>query len=290
MPGAPIAAIEALVARRLPRLQGALPGLRIDPGELAPFVAAHPRGAEWAARAGDDDALEPLAELALAHALARGDRAALDLFEARYLDGVGRALARLRLDPGELDEVKQRVREKLLVPGEGRRLRLEEYVGLGRLGGLVQVMATREAISLARRQQRERPAGDAALGDRAAAEGWDAGVELGRAEYRAAFREAFAAAVAALEPRERNLLRLHLLGGATLEHLASIYDVHRATVVRWLAAAREKVLDATRRGLKERLALRSDELDSMMASAQSRLDVSVERFFATRDRGREPEG
>jgi RNA polymerase sigma-70 factor, ECF subfamily len=288
MPGAPIAAVEALVSRWLPQLRDALPGLRLAPGELAPFVAAHPRGAEWAARGGDD--LGPLTELALVFALRRGERAALDLFEGRYLADLDRTLARVRLAPGELDEIKQRVRAKLLVPGAEGRLRLEEYAGLGRLGGLVQVTATREAVSLTRRHQRERPAGDASLGDRAAAEGWDAGIELGRAEYRQAFRQAFAAAVAGLEPRERNLLRMHLLGGVTLERLAVIYDVHRATVVRWLAAAREKVLDATRRGLKDCLALGSAELDSMMASAQSRLDLSVERFFATHDRGHEPGG
>lgn len=272
-----------MVERCLARLGEALPGVWLQSTELGAFVAAHPRGVE-AARAAEGDALEPLIELSLACALRRRDRAALDLFERRYLDDLGRTLTRVRLDPGELDEVKQRVREKLLVAEAGAALRLEEYVGLGRLGGLLQVMATREALSFARRQQRERPGEEAQLSERAA-EGWDAGIELGRAEYRGAFREAFAAAVAGLAPRDRNLLRMHLLGGVPLEQLAAVYGVHRATVVRWIAGAREKLLEETRRGVKERLSLRSDELDSMMASAQSRLDVSVERFFETRAPG-----
>jgi RNA polymerase sigma-70 factor (ECF subfamily) len=196
------------------------------------------------------------------------------------MDELDRTLARLALDPAELDDVKQRTREKLLVAGQGGRLKIEEYVGMGRLGGLVQVVATREALSGARKKKRERPV--ESFGARAAA-AWDVGVEMAREEYRAAFREAFAAAVEALEPRERNLLRMHLLGGVGLERLAQQYGVHRATAVRWLAAAREKVLDLTRRGIKERLEVRTDELDSLMASANRSLDVSVERFFASRD-------
>ncbi|HZU81492.1 MAG TPA: sigma factor-like helix-turn-helix DNA-binding protein, partial [Polyangiaceae bacterium] len=110
---------------------------------------------------------------------------------------------------------------------------------------------------------------------------WDAGLELARERYRDAFAPAFAAAVAGLERRDRTLLRLHLLGGVSLEQLAAVYGVHRATVVRWLAAARAQVLDATRANLIARLGVRADELESLMGLVQSRFDVSVERLFAT---------
>src|SRR5262249_3458880 len=156
-----------------------------------------------------------------------GDRAASAAFEKRYIAELDRTLVRLALDPAELDEVKQKTREKLLVKDASGRLRVEEYVGMGRLGGLVQVVATREALSGPRRQKRERAAGDIPLGTRAG-EAWDVGIEMGREEYRAAFREAFAAAVSLLEPRERNLLRMHLLGGVGLERIATQYNVHRA--------------------------------------------------------------
>jgi RNA polymerase sigma-70 factor (ECF subfamily) len=261
----------------LVRLAEALPGVRV--ADLGRYLGAHPRGAALVERG---EPFEALVELALACALKAGDRAALLAFETRYLADLDRTLVRVKLDAAAFDEVKQKVREKLLVPDAEGRLRVEEYAGMGRLGGLVQVIATREALSIARATQKERPAGDDPLGSRAA-EAWDVGIELGRAEYRAAFREAFAAAVSALDPRERNLLRMHLLGGVGLEPLAAQYGVHRATVVRWLASAREKLLAATRRGIQERLQIRTDELDSLMASAQSRLDVSVERFFASRD-------
>jgi RNA polymerase sigma-70 factor (ECF subfamily) len=270
---------EEALARATAHIERALPEVTIAREDLARYLGAHPRGRQWAL------SLEPAeagVELALAWALRRGDRAAGRIFEKRYMDELGRTLARLALDPAELDDVKQRTREKLLVADASGHMRIEEYAGMGTLGGLVQVVATREALSSARQKQRERPADDERL-EAHAGDAWDVGIEIGRAEYRAAFREAFAAAIYALEPRERNLLRMHLLGGVGLERIAAQYGVHRATAERWLAAAREKLLDVTRRGIQRRLALRADELDALMASAQSRLDVSVERFFATRD-------
>ena len=47
------------------------------------------------------------------------------------------------------------------------------------------------------------------------------GDELRTAQYREAFVAGFTASVAKLERRDRNLLRLHLLGGVTLEQLAT---------------------------------------------------------------------
>jgi RNA polymerase sigma-70 factor (ECF subfamily) len=273
-------ATPAALASLVSRAHAALPGVALDADAFGAYVDAHPHGAE--ALASEASGGEGGVELALAFALRARQSAAHAAFESRYLAHLDHALARMRLGAAELDEVRQRVRQKLLLPGEGGALRVEEYAGRGRLAGLVHVAATREALSLLRRVRREVPAGGddddlaAPVGDR-----WDAGLELARERYKSAFRPAFADAVAALETRERNLLRLHLLGGVPLEQLASVYGVHRATVVRWLAAARARVLEGTRANLLARLAVRPDELESLMGWVQSRFDVSVERLFAT---------
>jgi len=98
---------------------------------------------------------------------------------------------------------------------------------------------------------------------------------------RESFRLAFETAVRSLEPRQRSLLRLHLIGGVTLEQLASMYNVHRATVVRWLAAARAELLEKTKQGIARDLEVGGAELESLMDTIQSRLDVSVERLLAS---------
>ena len=56
-----------------------------------------------------------------------------------------------------------------------------------------------------------------------------------------------------------------------------MYGVHRATVVRWLAHARERVLTATRESLRERLGARSDDIESLMGLAASRFDLNQRR-------------
>ena len=124
-------------------------------------------------------------------------------------------------------------------------------------------------------QQNEHPAD---------ADPFDPGLIIDREQARRAFRGAFEGAVQELSSRERALLRLHLLGQVTLEQLATMYGVHRATVVRWLASARERVRDATERRLREALGVRPEELESLLRLAQSRLDVSVGRVLASDER------
>jgi RNA polymerase sigma-70 factor, ECF subfamily len=266
------------------------PGVHVDAPAFAAYLATHSTAEETRTKLQQDPTTvnDGAAELFLVYALHCGDQAAAVAFERKYLATLERSLARMKLAPAELDEVKQLVLQKLLVPPErvvrpgdahgGTRgaLRVEQYAGKGKLAGLVHVAATREALDLVRRKKRTHGDVNEQVVDLGP---WDAGLELARAEYREAFRPAFEQAVATLTPRERALLRMHLVGGVTLEDLATAYNVHRATIVRWLAAARESILNGTKEHLCARLAIRADELESLMALAHSGLDVSVERLL-----------
>nr|MBA3539837.1 hypothetical protein [Deltaproteobacteria bacterium] len=140
----------------------------------------------------------------------------------------------------------------------------------------VQVTATRAALDRLRLEQRE-----AELPARELAAPTDVALSLIKAQYRVAFSTGFAAAVAAASRRDRNLLRLHFLGGVTLEQLAQMYGVHRATVVRWLAAARDAVFAATREHVEGELRAPADELDEMFDLVKSRVELSIERLLAS---------
>lgn len=234
----------------------------------------------YLARTGADvDALdaEALAELCLACGCSAGNDEALRLFEARYLSGVGAALAHMRLSPDAVDEVRQRVRQKLLV-ADGDHPKLDAYAGRGRLRGLIQVVAVREAISLLRK---DKPLGsDASL---AALPSHDLDPELRylKAHYRAAFSSAFERAVRALTSRERNFLRLQAHAGLTVEQIATMYGVHRATATRWLTKIREQLLRDTRKGLATDLEISAAELESVMKLIGDNLDISVHRILET---------
>jgi RNA polymerase sigma-70 factor (ECF subfamily) len=216
------------------------------------------------------------AELHLALACARGDATAIAAFDRAYLDVVPVALAGMKLAAATVEDVRATVRDKLLLPEGDRAPRIVEYAGRGRLRGLIQVAATRTAIDRIRLEARE-----AELPARELAAPGNVELSLIKAQYRQAFSEGFARAVAAASRRDRNLLRLHFLGGVTLEQLAQMYGVHRATVVRWLAAAREAVFGATRDHVAEAIGAPSDELDEMFELVKSRVELSVERLLAS---------
>ncbi len=217
-----------------------------------------------------------VAEVHLAIACARGDTAAIVAFDRANLDVVKMALAGMKLTAATVEDVKSGVRDKLLLADGDKRPRILDYAGRGRLRGLVQVSASRMAIDRIRLEERE-----AELPAREIAAPENLELSLIKAQYRAAFVDGFARAVATASRRDRNLLRLHFLGGVTLEQLATMYGVHRATVVRWLAAAREAVFGATRAHVAEVIGAPADELDEMFDLVRSRVELSVERLLAS---------
>lgn len=255
------------------------PGVTVDIDDVVSVLEAK--------RASDDPPpLEPaaIAELVLAVACARGDEAAIAAFDRAYLDVVPRALARMNLSVATVEDVRATVRDKLLLADGSAPPRILGYAGRGRLRGLVQVTATRMAIDRIRREEQEveLPA------SREVAASADLALSLIKAQYREAFATGFARAVAGASARDRNLLRLHYLGGVTLEQLARMYGVHRATVVRWLAGAREAVFGATRAHVADTLGAPADELDGMFDLVRSRVELSIERLLASVSLPREP--
>lgn len=221
-------------------------------------------------------AVAGLAEIHLALACIRGDSAAIIAFDRAFLDVVPHALAGMKLTTATVEDIRATVRDKLLLAEGDTPPRVLGYAGRGRLRGLVQVTATRTAIDRIRLEERE-----AELPARELPGAGNLELSLIKAQYRAAFSAGFARAVAAASRRDRNLLRLHFLGGVTLEQLAQMYGVHRATVVRWLAAAREAVFGATRDHVADAIGAPSEELDEMFELVKSRVELSVERLLAS---------
>jgi len=247
------------------------PGIEMDNrsviGALAPKLAAEDPPALTVAG---------VAEIHLALACTRGDNAAIAAFDRAFLDVVPHALAGMKLTAATVEDVRATVRDKLLLPDGDNPPRVLGYAGRGRLRGLVQVTATRTAIDRIRLEEREVELPARELPGTSNLE-----LSLIKAQYREAFSNGFALAIAGASRRDRNLLRLHFLGGVTLEQLAQMYSVHRATVVRWLAAAREAVFGATRDHVAEVIGAPTEELDEMFELVKSRVELSVERLLAS---------
>jgi RNA polymerase sigma-70 factor (ECF subfamily) len=75
--------------------------------------------------------------------------------------------------------------------------------------------------------------------------------------------------------RDKNVLRYVVLDGLTGEEVARIHRVDRSTISRWLAKARQRLLQGTRRRLIARLRIDRQRFDSLMGLIASRLDVSL---------------
>jgi RNA polymerase sigma-70 factor (ECF subfamily) len=221
---------------------------------------------------------EVAADLFLVCALTDGSTNALEHFDALYLSQLPQFLSRLETSAAERDEIGQRLRERLFVgaPG-GAGPKIAEYRGHGRLGSWLRVVAIRTALNL-RAGRKEQPGGEQAADALAAAA--DPELEYLRARYQGEFRAAFGAALAALEARDRTLLRLQLVDGLNIDAIGRLYGVHRATVARWLGAAREQLFTSTRDRLHRELGVSPAEFASLVRLVRSQLDVSVCRILA----------
>lgn len=253
----------------------AWPGIQVDPVAFA----------ELAREKLSDDPDEELpslsaADLYLACGCASGDRAALAAFEARYMSQLPAALARLRLDRAALDEVLQTVRERLLVASGERPPRIRDMAGRGDLAALVRVAAMRTALNLRRGERRRPEESGEDLIDLLAGE-IDPARSIMEGEERAALKGAFEEALARLEPRQRNLLRLHLRHRLGIDEIGRLHRVHRATAARWLERLRNQLRRDTRRLFADRLGRRADELDSLVLLIDSRLEISFDRLLGT---------
>jgi RNA polymerase sigma-70 factor (ECF subfamily) len=225
---------------------------------------------------------EPARDIAIAIACANHDHAAMAAFEARYFSGVGRAVGHIVPDAAALDEVLQRLRDRLFIAPAGGTPPVSDFAGRGDLRQLVNVAAVRIALNVRRGDNRRRGREERwALDAEAMAPALrDPELDFVKQSYREQFKAAFEATIAALEPRERNLLRAHLVEHLSIDDLGHLYGVHRATAARWLAAARGAVAEGTRRRLEEALTQGDEELGTLLELIRSRLDLSITRVLA----------
>jgi RNA polymerase sigma-70 factor (ECF subfamily) len=214
-------------------------------------------------------------DLYLATACAAYLPSAVAVFERTFLGPVPRQLGRLALTAQEEDELRQQLRVKLLVGGNPKIL---EYKGSGPLGAWVRVCALRLALDLRTAPEESRRGDNQALD---ALVGGAAGGEtmLDAEHHREKFREALQESLMTLTTREKTLLRLHFLDGINIDALGNVFQVHRATVARWLVGIRNRVLDHVRQRLSLDLGASSSEAQSLVRLLRSEVQVSIRRLL-----------
>jgi RNA polymerase sigma-70 factor (ECF subfamily) len=251
------------------------PGVQLDDDAFLIFLAERvPVDAEPL------EALRTLrvADLFLVRAVLVGDEQAHRIFETQFLPDTYAALARMETTTAQVEDIQQIVCQKLLFGHGDTPPKLLRYAGTGDLRAWLNVIAVRAALDLIRREKTTTELDDDCLAD-AVSPSEDQELQYIKQLYRSEFKSAFQEAMSQLEPRERNILRHQMLDGLTLDQIAAIYTVHRATVARWNAALREKLLTFTRKNLHDKLNTNRNEFESIMRLIQSRFDVSIRRHL-----------
>jgi len=237
------------------------PGIVVDEAALAALVAER------------DEGVPPCAtDLVLARACVAGDVAAIRYFERDMFERVDRVLARLGLSTADADDIKQELRAKLLL---GDRAKLAQFQGTGPLVQWVASVAGREALGSLRRKRPNVPLADDDVLDTAD----DPQLVALKRDHGGDFKRAFQAAVEALPARDRAVLRALIIDERSINEIAAVYGIHRATASRWVSEIRRALLEGTRRLLRAQLALDDTHLDSAMRMIDSNLDLSLYRVL-----------
>ena len=138
------------------------------------------------------------------------------------------------------------------------------------------MVAVREALQATRKSKRERVRDDVSLLEGASS---TTGLELSMLKglHAAAFRTAVQEALRRLTPEQRAMLRFYTKDGLTIDQLAPMLGIHRATAARRLERARIDALDHTRAILREQHGLSESEARSLCIALGSEVDVSIGR-------------
>lgn len=177
----------------------------------------------------------------------------------------------------DADEVAQRLRTRLLV-GDGPGI--TDYGGRGPLLGWLRIVATREILMMRRREKFEAPLDDEGLAELPSLDA-DPELEFLNRHYRAAFRTAFQRAFSELEPLARDMIRAHYLDGVMFDALGERHHIHRATAARWVARARQSLVERTREHLSRTLEVSEAELDSILNLVGSHFEFTLRTQVST---------
>lgn len=230
-------------------------GITVDVGAFQAFVASKGAGTPT-----------HIEELCLSFACVSGNGAAIAMFERDFFPHAEKALRRMNASTTLQDDVVSWMRGELFVRANGGLL--ISYSGRGDLAGWVRSVATREALKHLERAKKE-------VQDDVLEELPLPASELAsmRGAHGEKFTRAFSAAFAALSVEQRNLLRQHFLDGLSIDVLARLHQVHRATAARRIVAAKTELVDGVRATLRADLGLSTSGIDEVITL--SNLDESL---------------
>jgi len=266
--GALASALELLVAR----CRATFPEISLDAAAFVAHVAARlPQDIspeQWLGEVNAEDSY-------LACACLHGDRAAIDELDRRFSAEIEPMLRRSYRD--DLDDAKQILRQRLLLPTGATEPKLATYSGRGPLRRWLRVVVHRLVLEIIR--PRQSFADDWAIAALPMT-GDDPEHAYLKTHYRDAYERAFERALAQMSARERTVLAQYHIDGLTVDDLGALYQIHRATASRWVAKMRAHLRALVIEDLRAGLGLSTAGLESVARLVHSQLAGALVRAFA----------
>jgi RNA polymerase sigma-70 factor, ECF subfamily len=256
----PAATLGSALQSLVERARAAWPDIDLDDAPFVRYVGER--------LLPDGDLLDQIASvhadgLYLACACAAGDRGAIERFMTTLWPDIERALAKMGIGTSQREDALSRL-SQLLFFGDGKASPIVgTYTGRGTLRSWARSVGLKQALTMRYRDQKLVALRDEIL--ELPASQTNPEMLYLKEFYLEEFRSALGRAIRSVPKRERILLRQHYLDGMTLDTVARVHRVHRATAARWLADAREEVLRRTKQELAGSVDLSPSELVSVMA-------------------------
>jgi len=258
------------------RARACHPDVALSAEQFQPFLTR-----SLSAGAIDSGPLERLhiADLYLACAYGLGYEAAHKRVEAEYFTPIARRLVRMQIPTSISAEILQDLRCRL-VEMSGPEFSGRAYCGQGSLGGWLFIAAVRIAERHSARMRNELPTEDNCV---AVLERQipviDPELDHLVHSYKSVFESALRAGLAALSSRERNLLRYHYLEQLSIDRLAEIYGVHRATAARWILRVQCRLSRETRTRFAAQIPVGEHSMARLLGFIRSQLELGLSRLL-----------
>jgi RNA polymerase sigma-70 factor len=223
-------------------------------------------------------------DLCLAAACAKGDDVAWEDFfrdYRSYMVGVARTMTQ---DAGAAEQLADSTFAELYglrESGGARVSKFSFYSGRGSLRGWLRAVVFQLSADHHRQSSRlvqteepedlDRIAHTAEKPDRRST----TDLEYVRERYREAVVASLQRAIADLESRERLLLAYYYYDEMTLREIGHLFDVHEATISRWLAKVQKRVRKLVEKGLARDHRFNRREVSEAIDLAAEQMDISV---------------
>jgi RNA polymerase sigma-70 factor (ECF subfamily) len=227
-------------------------------------------------------------DLCLAVACAKGDEAAWEDFYRDYRSYMVNIARTMTHDAGAAEQLADSTFAELYGLRESSGARVSKfsfYSGRGSLRGWLRAVVfqlsadqhrqTSRLVQTEEPEDMDRLVLAADTGERHAAPE----VSFVNERYRAAVADALGRAIAELEARERLLLAYYYYDEMTLREIGRLFDVHEATISRWLTKVQKRVRKLVEKGLARDHSFNRREVSEAIELAAEQMDINVREYL-----------